>query len=197
MTSAWTSRTRTAAAIRFSVSCSSASPCAHDGAFVYVQKHERNVLISPTATTYDEGDGQPRAVRHLPVQQLRQHDGGVQQRGTGAVWAVRIRTKAPESRQPAAFELPPPERVRTGDTTSRNGADQGHVRDDLARGPSTSSRTATSPQTSPAWSARQQSGTDGAVNVENAAGETRGGLDTNALHLTAGKGWSRSGIRRR
>ena len=37
------------------------------------------------------------------------------------------------------------------------------------------------------WTGTATSGTDGAVNVENAAGETRGGLDTNALHLT-GKG---------
>jgi len=37
------------------------------------------------------------------------------------------------------------------------------------------------------WTGTATTGTDGAVNVENAAGETRGGLDTNALHLT-GKG---------
>ena len=37
------------------------------------------------------------------------------------------------------------------------------------------------------WTGTAATGTDGAVNVENAAGETRGGLDTNALHLT-GKG---------
>ena len=118
-----------------SVSCSSASPARTTALSYNVAQYFRNIPDIRLRRQHDEGDGQPRAVRHLPVQQLRQHDGGVQQRGTGAVWAVRAGRECLEPRQPAAFELPPPERVPDGGYLVRNGADRGHVRDDLARGP--------------------------------------------------------------
>mgnify|MGYP004478450229 FL=1 len=171
-----------------SVSCSSASP-ARTTALSY---NSRNTSV--TSLTFAYGDNTTKVTDNLGRYVIYQFNnfGNTTAVYNSAGQALYGRYAQDESASNRANQLLSSSRLqsayRTGDTSSVT-VQIGDTSETISLVDHVNllSNGDISADISGTWTGTATSGTDGAVNVENAAGETRGGLDTNALHLT-GKG---------
>ena len=171
-----------------SVSCSSASP-ARTTALSY---NSRNTSV--TSLTFAYGDNTTKVTDNLGRYVIYQFNnfGNTTAVYNSAGQALYGRYAQDESASNRANQLLSSSRLqsayRTGDTSSVT-VQIGDTSETISLVDHVNllSNGDISADISGTWTGTATTGTDGAVNVENAAGETRGGLDTNALHLT-GKG---------